>query len=69
MAVAGTANRAAPTTLALSASPDIPMPAISAASSAPTDAPIAMPTPLMIWVTKRSRRVRRWISAVCMDQQ
>jgi hypothetical protein len=50
-------------TAALCAKPDIPTPAMSAASSAPTDAPTATPTPLMIWVTKRSRRVRRCTAA------
>ena len=66
MAVAGTAKRAVPITAALCARPDMPTPAMSAASSAPTDAPTATPMPLMIWVTKSSRSVRRWTAAISM---
>jgi hypothetical protein len=69
MAVAGSANSAAPMTMALCATPDTPMPAMSAASSAPTEAPIAIAMPLMTWVTKSRRRVRRWTTATSMDKQ
>src|SRR4051812_32186136 len=66
MAVAGTAKSAVPTTAPLWARPDTPTPARSAANRAPTDAPTATPTPLMIWVMKRRRRVRRWTAAASM---
>ena len=56
-------------TAALCASPDTLTPAMSAASSAPTDAPTATPIPLMIWVTKSSRSVRRWTMATSMAKQ
>jgi hypothetical protein len=45
------------------------MPAISAASRAPTDAPTPTPMPLMIWVTKRRRRVLRWTSEGSMEEE
>src|SRR5687768_4648358 len=51
-------------TFALCAAPEGPTPAMSAASKAPTDAPIAEPTPPITWVAKRTPRVRRWTAAV-----
>jgi hypothetical protein len=59
MRVAGIATSAAPTTAQLPASPDTVGPAMSAASSAPTEIPVATPMPPMICVLESSVSVRR----------
>src|SRR5262245_45760149 len=69
MAVAGTAKSAAPTTEALWASPEMPTPPSSAASSAATAPPSAEPVPPTVWVTNRTLRVRRWALAGDMLQE
>ena len=57
--VTGMARSAAPTTAALWARPETPTPAMPAASSAPTESPIATPLPPIICVVTRTDRVRR----------
>src|SRR3954451_21822284 len=69
MAVAGTARRAAPTTEALWARPEMPTPPSSAASSAATAPPSAEPVPPTIWVRNSTLRVRRWTEAGSMVQE
>ena len=53
------AKSALPTTMALCATPEAATPATSAASSAPTEPPTVMATPLTIWVRKSRISVRR----------
>jgi len=64
MRVAGIAKTAPPMTAALPASPDAVVPAMLAASSAPTETPVATPMPPMICVTTSRLSVRRWIRAM-----